>query len=138
MTQHQTLTLERWTRFALDQQLLMIANEMNRASRLFDERDHASRQLAYERVLRLVDLTVQATNRHSLRKELLRWRGLIGKAYVDRTFDLAAHLAALRVLLLTSPIAAKQIPYVLAEPGPQPSLLLPKPLPLPTTPSNQE
>jgi len=34
MSQHAGLTEERWATFTLDQQILMIANEMNRASAL--------------------------------------------------------------------------------------------------------
>ena len=34
VTQHASLTAERWAAFGRDQQILMIANEMNRASRL--------------------------------------------------------------------------------------------------------
>lgn len=30
-------------------------------------------ELAYERILRLVDLTVEVNNRRALRRELLRW-----------------------------------------------------------------
>ena len=44
MTQHATLTPERWRQFTLDQQLLMIANEMNRASKLLKPGDAALRQ----------------------------------------------------------------------------------------------
>jgi len=35
MTQHSTLTQERWSSFSSSQQILMIANEMNRAKKLF-------------------------------------------------------------------------------------------------------
>ena len=58
MTQHAGLTTERWGQFPHFQRVLMIANEMNRATRLMGNGDVASRRLAYERVLRLVDLTV--------------------------------------------------------------------------------
>jgi hypothetical protein len=39
VTQHASLTPERWAGFGRDQQILMIANEMNRASRLFGADD---------------------------------------------------------------------------------------------------
>ena len=38
-TQHASLPPERWARFPPGQQLLMIANEMNRASKLFGPED---------------------------------------------------------------------------------------------------
>jgi hypothetical protein len=33
VTQHASLNAERWSAFSVDQQVLMIANEMNRATR---------------------------------------------------------------------------------------------------------
>jgi len=53
MTQHVSLTPERWSRFALEQQILMIGNEMNRTSKLLADSAPESRRLGYERVLRL-------------------------------------------------------------------------------------
>ena len=86
MTQHASLTPERWARFDLDQQILMIANDMNRASRLLGPEDRDSLQRTYERVLRLVDLTVATQPRRGLRRELLRWRDLIAALYIARDY----------------------------------------------------
>jgi hypothetical protein len=115
VTQHASLSPERWSAFSLDQQILMIGNEMNRAARLRRPADRASLTLAYERVLRLVDLTVevQVQARPALRRELLRWRDLIAELYVRPEHDPAAHAAAFRSLLLFTPEAALQIPHVL-------------------------
>src|SRR3990170_948961 len=74
MAQHASLPPERWAGFSLDQQVLMIGNEMNRAAKLGDARDRGRLRSAYERVFQLVDLTVQVQARRSLRRELLRWR----------------------------------------------------------------
>ena len=114
MTQHASLSPERWTQFSLDQQILMIGNEMNRASRWTRPEDRASLDLSYERILRLVDLTVEVNSRPALRRELLRWRDLIAELYIRPEADPDAHAAAFRVLLLFTPIAAQQIPYVLS------------------------
>jgi hypothetical protein len=113
MSQHAALTLDRWRTFRRDQQILMIGNEMNRASRLQGVGDKASRGLAYERVLKLVDLTIEAQPERGLRRELLRWRGLIADMYVRSGPDVIAHRAALRALLLLDPVAARQIPFVI-------------------------
>ena len=83
MTQHAWLDAARWSAFSRDQQVLMIANEMNRASRLFGPDDRTRLANAYERVLRLADLTVQAQPSRSLRRELLRWRELAGSVYLE-------------------------------------------------------
>ena len=112
-TQHSSLTAERWLRFSRDQQVLMISNEMNRASRLLKGNDMKSRRLAYERVLRLVDLSVEVAQVRTLRRELLRFRGLIGELYIAEAANSAAHFADLRVLLQSTTGSAAQIPYIL-------------------------
>ena len=113
VTQHATLSLERWREFGASEQVLMIANEMHRASRLLGPEDGASRRNAYERVLRLADLTLQAQERPGLRRELLLWRGLVAELYTASEPRPASHLAALQALLLLDPVAARQRPYVL-------------------------
>ncbi len=113
MTQHASLSPERWARFPHDRQLLMIANEMNRATALMDVDDGRSRGLAYERVLRLVDLTVAVNPRRALRRELLRWRDLVAALYLESGPNMREHRAVLRCLLQLAPATAAQIPYIL-------------------------
>ena len=113
MTQHASLSPERWARFPRERQLLMIANEMNRATALMDVDDGRSRGLAYERVLRLVDLTVAVNPRRALRRELLRWRDLVAALYLEAAPNPREHRAVLRCLLQLAPITAAQIPYIL-------------------------
>ena len=112
MTQHDGLSADRWGAFTLAQQILMIANEMQRAAKRMTPEDRPSRQLCYERVLRLVDLTVEVNERRNLRRELLRWRDLMAELYIRPDADPAAHRAALRCLLLMTPGSAQQIPFV--------------------------
>ena len=113
MTQHSSLDAGRWASFPVAQQILMVGNEMNRASRLLAPGDTPSRRLAYERVLRLVDLTVEVRKSRSFRRELLRWRDLVAALYIASDPEPAAHAAAFRALLLLDPVAARQIPHVL-------------------------
>jgi hypothetical protein len=112
MTQHASLTEERWARFDLDQQILMIANEMQRASALMGAADRDSRARTYERVLRLLDLTVATRSKRTLRRELLRWRDLVAAIYVTGEADPHAHDGALRCLLRFTPAASRQIPFL--------------------------
>lgn len=112
MTQHAGLTTERWERFSHSQRVLMIANEMNRASRLMGTDDANSRRLAYERVLRLADLTVAVAGRRSVRRELLRWRDLVAVLYLAEAAQPDAHRKALRALLQQTPDSAAQINYL--------------------------
>lgn len=113
MSQHATLTFDRWARFTPDQQILMIANEMNRAGKLHAPDDRERLLGSYERVLRLVDLTVEATSRRALRRELLRWRDLIGALYLADDPSSDDHRAAFRYLLQLTPAASRQIEYLL-------------------------
>ena len=110
MSQHAGLTVERWRLFDRDQQLLMIANEMHRASQL---KEPEAVRRCYERVLRLTDLTVQATTRPTFRRELLRWRDLVANLWLGGQPDRDRHLDALHTLLLMSPETARQRPWVL-------------------------
>ena len=114
MTQHASMTAERWARFTLDQQVLMIGNEMNRASSLLGDEDLGPLRRTYERVLRLVDLTVEARSRRGLRRELLRWRGLVAALYIAPSADADAHEAAFRGLLHLTPAAHQQVPHLLS------------------------
>lgn len=112
MTQHASLTPERWSAFPLDQQILMIANEMHRGTKALVSGEARSLRLCYERILRLVDLTVVVKPRPTLRRELLRWREVVAALYAAARPEHAEHVAALRVLLLFTPAASRRIPFV--------------------------
>lgn len=109
---HAGLTPQRWKRFSRGQQLLMIANEMNRASKLFAPADRARLRGSYERVLALADLTVEVSESRSLRRELLRWRDLVAEQYIAEAPDPRAHGDAFRALLQLHPQTWRQLPYV--------------------------
>ena len=114
MTQHASLTPERWATFSLDQQVLMIANEMHRGSKLLARTEWEPLRLCYERVLRLVDLTVEVNPRPTLRRELLRWREVVAGLHVAGQPTRTEHVTTLRVLLRFTPEASRQIPFVAA------------------------
>lgn len=69
MSQHTNLSPERWATFSLDQQILMIGNEVNRGKRSLELGDILELRRSYERVLRLVDLTVEVQQRPTLKKD---------------------------------------------------------------------
>ncbi len=112
MTQHAGLDVERWRQFDHPQRMLMIANEMQRASRLMGADHLDRRRRAYERVLRLTDLTVALAQRRAVRRELLRWRDLPAALYVADSARPDEHRAALRGLLQLTPESAAQIPLL--------------------------
>ncbi|MBI5710723.1 MAG: hypothetical protein HZC42_10535 [Candidatus Eisenbacteria bacterium] len=115
MSQHASLSPERWARFTADQQLMMIANEMNRASKLMAPADRERLKSAYARVLQLTDLTVAVRPERGLRRELLRWRDLVAGLWLEPGSSPAVHREALRHLLLFSFQTARQIPFVLGD-----------------------
>ena len=110
--QHAGLSPDRWTRYPRGKQILMIANEMNRASKLLGAEDRERLRGSHERVLALTDLTITVTESRSLRRELLRWRDLVAEQYIATDADSVAHGAAFRALLQLHPEARKQLPYV--------------------------
>jgi hypothetical protein len=111
VSQHAGLTLERWREFDRDRQLLMIANEMHRGRRAVEPEEV---RRGYERVLRLADLTIQAAERATFRRELLRWRDGIAELYLEGRPASERHRQLLHVLLLMSPEAARQRAYILS------------------------
>jgi len=117
--QHRSLTPERWAGFPLDRQLLMIANEMNRAGKMNGAPDRESQMRSYERLLELVDFTVATRPRRALMRELLRWRDLVAALYIEsaeRGDRATGHRSAFRCLLQFTPETARQIPYLDAGP----------------------
>ncbi len=115
--QHAGLGPERWARFSRDQQLLMIANEMHRATRALELDEPGSATLCYERVLRLADLTAAVSGGLGFRRELLRWRDLVAELYLDERPDAARHRTALGALLGFAPATWAQRPFLLPEAG---------------------
>jgi len=111
--QHTSLTAERWARFPFDQQVLMIGNEMNRASKLLDRSDDHSLRACYARVLALVDLTVQTQDWPPRQRELLRWRDLAAELFIAERARPEAHAVAFLSLLRFTPASYAQIPFVL-------------------------
>lgn len=100
--------------FTLDQQILMIGNEMNRAKKLLDSADIVGLRNCYERILTLTDLTIRVNTNSTLRRELLRWRDLIAELFLSSDPDRRDHMAAFQSLLLLTPEASKQRQHVLS------------------------
>jgi hypothetical protein len=109
VSQHAGLSAERWARFTPAQRILQIAVELQRGESSLSPERMDSLRLGYERVLRLVDLTVQVDPRRGLRRELLRWRELIAALYLRAEPDAGAHRACLEVLLQLDPEAKRQL-----------------------------
>lgn len=107
MSQHTSISPERWSAFSFDQQVLMIANELNRARKLTSPADRERLEHSYERVLQLTDLTIQAAPRHAARRELLRWRDLVASLYIASGDVTPSEVLA--CLLRFTPEASRQL-----------------------------
>lgn len=117
MTQHDALDAERWSRFDLDQQVLMIGNEMNRVAAAIEIGRVEGLGRGYERILRLTDLTATGRVPPRFRRELLRWRDLVAELYLSESPNAGAHRSAFRALLRLRPAASKQIALLPATRG---------------------
>ena len=79
---HKTLSSEKWYSYSRHQQLLMIANELNRAQNSLIKNDPDNAVHAWERAFELTDLTISDTKNERWLKELLRFRELAGEVFV--------------------------------------------------------
>ncbi len=104
MAHHSTLTAERWDSFTLEQQILMIANEL--------QGDGDRRRGAYARALTLTDLTASGAVRPNFRRELLRWRDLLASLYLGDDGGPEENAAVLRHLLRFKFATSRQIQYL--------------------------
>ena len=81
------LTLERWASFTKSQQILMIGSELERAKhRILNNNDKKDENVnpCYERIFELIDLTLENKKWKYSFKELLRFREVIGKLYIEK------------------------------------------------------
>ncbi|MGC9338059.1 MAG: hypothetical protein ACP5EQ_08275 [Candidatus Cloacimonadia bacterium] len=74
---HKDLDLEKWSKFTPTQQILLIANELNRARNWIVRGDTEEVNNCYERAFELLDLTIAMKYRKNLVKELLRAREVL-------------------------------------------------------------
>ena len=109
MTPHAGPSAERWSEFTFVQQIIMIANDLNRASKWMDPADRELRRSAYARALALTDLTAAGNHRLGLRRELLRWRDLLAELYLEPEPSPERNAELLKVLLRFTFETSRQI-----------------------------
>jgi len=97
---HTTLTPERWAAFGFSRQILMIANELNRAGSWLEKNDIAEAKRNYERAFELIYLTILFQKSSSRLKELLRFKELLAELYVDDAPAFEQNAALLNVLIM--------------------------------------
>jgi len=84
---HQNLTEEKWSSYSRGQQILMIANELNRAKNLIANKRYKASDLCYERAFELTDLTSSDPKWRGKLKELRRFRELLAELYISEHKD---------------------------------------------------
>ena len=94
------LTIEKWQQFPFYKQILMIANELNRAKNWLSKKDFQEVKGCYERALELADLTVDVLIDKRYLKELLRFREVLAEMYIDNEFAEKQNNKLITVLLL--------------------------------------
>lgn len=78
------MTLEKWTALPASKQILNIASELGRAESMQKSGLGEPLKASLERVLELVDLTVEANlKNHGFVRELLRFREVLAGIYLD-------------------------------------------------------
>lgn len=95
---HKNLNEKKWNKFGECRQILMIANELNRAKNWTKKKDLEEVNNCYERALELLDLTIGTVRRNKL-KELLRFRELLALQYQNKEKSIKANAQLFNTLL---------------------------------------
>ncbi len=96
---HKTLTIEKWETFPLSKQIIMIANELNRAGNWLKKDDSAEAKLCYERALELLYLTISVLKDKRKLKELLRFQEMLAYLYTNTEAAAKENSALLKALI---------------------------------------
>jgi hypothetical protein len=97
------MTTEKWFAYPGFQQLLMIANELNRAQHALEKSDPDNAVHAWERAFELTDLTVEDPKNTRELKELLRFREMMGEVFIS--LDATLNKALMNELIRLDPAA---------------------------------
>ena len=97
------MTTEKWFLYPGFQQLLMIANELNRAQNALGKGDTDNAIHAWERAFELTDLTVADRKNSRMLKELLRFREMMGEVFISA--DAALNKSLMNGLIKLDPAA---------------------------------
>lgn len=99
LKKHKNLSLEKWSKFPPDQQIIMIANEVQRLLTCIKENiGFDAERERIECALELIDLTINCGNQ-SLRRELLRFRDLFAALYLMNEQELEVSYEFIKKLL---------------------------------------
>ena len=97
---HKTLTSAKWSNFPFFKQILMIANELNRANKWIEKGDFLEVKFCYERAFELLYLTIEVLEDKRKLKELLRFKEVLAMLYNQKRPKSEDNLKLLNVLIL--------------------------------------
>ena len=100
---HKNLTLKKWCNYSKGQQILMIANELNRAQNWLQKEENFEVNQCYERAFELLDLTLEDKKWHKGIKEILRFREMLAELYVTKEKDKISNKKAYDILITLTP-----------------------------------
>jgi len=99
--------MEKWCSYPTHQQILTIANELNRAGNALRKGEPVNAIHAWERAFELTDLTVEDPKWSLKLKELLRFRETLGALFLQP--DLAENELLTRTLITLNPISCNAV-----------------------------
>ena len=101
---HKSLSYEKWYQYSRDQQILMIANELNRAKNWIEKKSYKEVNLCYERAMELTDLTSSDIKwEGNALRELRRFREVLGWLYNARIKDARFNYLTYKMLIQMDP-----------------------------------
>ena len=106
---HRTLDAAAWAKHSKTRQILMIANELNRAGNWLIKNDLTEVKDCYERALELIYLTAGDLRRPEKTRELMRLKEILAGHYAHKTFNPKQNAALIKALLLLDPLAWTQL-----------------------------
>ncbi len=84
---HKSLDIDKWATYSKGRQILMIANELNRAKNFIENGKTEAVNMCYERAFELTDLTSSDVKWRGKSRELRRFRELLAMQYVEEEKD---------------------------------------------------
>jgi hypothetical protein len=83
LVHHPKLSIQKWAKYSKAQQVILIANELNRASNLYEQDMIAEVKNCYERAFELTDMTGEDPKWRGKLKEMRRFRELLAALYCE-------------------------------------------------------
>jgi hypothetical protein len=96
---HKTMTPEKWGRFSIERQILMIGSEFARAKNLLRDQVEIEVAQCYERALELLDLCTTDPKWRPKLRELLRFREHLAEVYLAGLDDRGRSMMLYRTLM---------------------------------------